>query len=74
MGCVAFRLSFVHLTSEGTRFPSTTPLTNERNPFLGSRATRFLLKEQEFFKAQLRAILEPVRWASEHPFPHDIDA
>lgn len=31
--------------------------TNERNPFLGSRATRFLLKEQELFKAQLRAIL-----------------
>lgn len=31
--------------------------TNERNPFLGSRATRFLLKEQELFKTQLRAIL-----------------
>lgn len=30
---------------------------NERNPFLGCRATRFLLKEQELFKAQLRAIL-----------------
>lgn len=29
----------------------------ERNPFLGCRATRFLLKEQELFKAQLRAIL-----------------
>ena len=28
----------------------------ERNPFLGCRATRFLLKEQEIFKAQLRAI------------------
>lgn len=31
--------------------------TTERNPFLGSRATRFLLKEQALFKAQLRAIL-----------------
>jgi phosphotransferase system enzyme I (PtsI) len=31
--------------------------SNERNPFLGCRATRFLLKEQELFKAQLRAIL-----------------
>jgi phosphotransferase system enzyme I (PtsI) len=30
---------------------------NERNPFLGCRATRFLLKERELFKAQLRAIL-----------------
>lgn len=29
----------------------------ERNPFLGCRATRFLLKEQDLFKAQLRAIL-----------------
>lgn len=31
--------------------------SSERNPFLGSRATRFLLKQQELFKAQLRAIL-----------------
>lgn len=31
--------------------------TTERNPFLGSRATRFLLKEKALFKAQLRAIL-----------------
>lgn len=30
---------------------------NERNPFLGCRATRFLLKERELFKVQLRAIL-----------------
>lgn len=29
----------------------------DRNPFLGCRATRFLLKEQELFKAQLRAVL-----------------
>lgn len=29
----------------------------ERNPFLGCRATRFLLKEPELFKAQLKAIL-----------------
>lgn len=29
----------------------------DRNPFVGSRATRFLLKEQELFKSQLRAIL-----------------
>lgn len=33
------------------------PLPVERNPFLGCRATRFLLKEKELFKAQLRAIL-----------------
>jgi phosphoenolpyruvate-protein phosphotransferase (PTS system enzyme I) len=31
--------------------------SSERNPFLGCRATRFLLKEQEIFKAQLRAII-----------------
>ncbi len=31
--------------------------SSERNPFLGCRATRFFLKEQELFKAQLRAIL-----------------
>lgn len=31
--------------------------TSERNPFLGSRATRFLLKEKALFKAQLRGIL-----------------
>jgi len=30
---------------------------NERNPFLGCRATRYLLKEEEILKAQLRAIL-----------------
>jgi phosphotransferase system enzyme I (PtsI) len=29
----------------------------ESNPFLGCRATRFLLREQDLFKAQLRAIV-----------------
>lgn len=33
------------------------PLFNEANPFLGCRAIRFLLKEREIFRAQLRAIL-----------------
>lgn len=33
-------------------------ITSDRNPFLGSRATRFLLKEQILFKAQLKAILQ----------------
>lgn len=31
--------------------------SNERNPFLGGRATRFFLKEKVLFKEQLRAIL-----------------
>lgn len=31
--------------------------SSERNPFLGSRATRFFLKQQKLFKAQIRAIL-----------------
>lgn len=31
--------------------------STERNPFLGCRATRFLLKEQDLFKAQIKAIL-----------------
>ncbi|MBA3723113.1 MAG: phosphoenolpyruvate--protein phosphotransferase [Parachlamydiaceae bacterium] len=30
---------------------------NDRSPFLGTRATRFLLKEQDLFKTQIRAIL-----------------
>jgi phosphotransferase system enzyme I (PtsI) len=30
---------------------------SEHNPFLGCRATRFLLKERDLFKAQLKAIL-----------------
>jgi phosphotransferase system enzyme I (PtsI) len=30
---------------------------NERNPFIGSRGTRFFLKEKDIFKVQLRAIL-----------------
>lgn len=37
-----------------------TPLQNEKreaNPFLGCRAIRFLLKEREIFKIQLRAVL-----------------
>lgn len=32
-------------------------LPHETNPYLGCRAIRFLLKEKEIFKAQLRAIL-----------------
>lgn len=32
-------------------------ITHEMNPFLGCRAIRFLLKEREIFKTQLRAIL-----------------
>lgn len=37
-----------------THHPS---FSNDRNPFLGSRATRYLLKEQTLFKSQLKAIL-----------------
>lgn len=33
------------------------PLIQEGNPFLGCRAIRFLLREKEIFKTQLRAIL-----------------
>lgn len=31
--------------------------SSERNPFVGCRATRFLLKQQDMFKEQLRAII-----------------
>lgn len=37
-------------------------LSYESNPFLGCRAIRFLLKEQEIFKNQLRAILRASRF------------
>lgn len=40
----------------GDKFILNQPL-QEVNPFLGCRAIRFLLKEREIFKAQLRAIL-----------------
>lgn len=36
---------------------SSPPVAGQKNPFLGSRATRFLLREQEVFKTQLRAIM-----------------
>ncbi|CDZ81143.1 Phosphoenolpyruvate-protein phosphotransferase [Candidatus Rubidus massiliensis] len=41
----------------GDKFGSKASLYKEDNPFLGCRAIRFLLKEQEIFKNQLRAVL-----------------
>lgn len=41
----------------GDKFISHDQLFPETNPFLGCRAIRFLLKEREIFKMQLRAIL-----------------
>ena len=41
----------------GDKTPLPYPFSAERNPFLGCRATRFFLREQELFKVQLRAIL-----------------
>src|ERR1041385_3156657 len=37
--------------------PGTVDITDELNPFLGWRAIRFCLENQEIFKTQLRAIL-----------------
>ena len=41
----------------GDKFRSHTDVPDEMNPFLGWRAIRFCLEEQEVFRAQLRAIL-----------------
>ena len=41
----------------GDKTSSHHSFMSERNPFLGCRATRFLLKETVLFKSQLRAIL-----------------
>lgn len=42
----------------GDKLVNQQPLNpHESNPFLGCRAIRFLLREQEIFKVQLRAIL-----------------
>lgn len=41
----------------GDKFISTIQLPKEMTPFLGSRAIRLCLEEQEVFKTQLRAIL-----------------
>jgi len=41
----------------GDKQMNDTKAIRESNPFLGCRAIRFLLKETEIFKAQLRAIL-----------------
>lgn len=41
----------------GDKYPSKQMVIKEYNPFLGCRAIRFSLKEKEFFKSQLRAIL-----------------
>jgi phosphotransferase system enzyme I (PtsI) len=41
----------------GDKFRDFEELRNEVNPFLGCRAIRFMLKEPEVFKCQLRAIL-----------------
>lgn len=41
----------------GDKYMIDHPAQSEINPFLGCRAIRFLLKEREIFKAQVRAIL-----------------
>jgi phosphotransferase system enzyme I (PtsI) len=41
----------------GDKFLSHMPLPREMNPFLGWRAIRFCLQEQDIFREQLRAIL-----------------
>lgn len=41
----------------GDKYPTNQYVVKECNPFLGCRAIRFSLKEREFFKSQLRAIL-----------------
>jgi phosphotransferase system enzyme I (PtsI) len=39
---------------------------HEKNPFLGCRAIRFLLKERDIFKSQLRAILRASAFGNVH--------
>jgi len=41
----------------GDKYLRNQQVTHECNPFLGCRAIRFLLREKEIFKSQLRAIL-----------------
>lgn len=41
----------------GDKFISHLPMPQEMNPFLGWRAIRFCLQEQDMFRQQLRAIL-----------------
>lgn len=41
----------------GDKFLAHMPLPQELNPFLGWRAIRFCLQEEDIFRAQLRAIL-----------------
>ena len=41
----------------GDKFLAHLPLPREMNPFLGWRAIRFCLQEQDIFRSQLRAVL-----------------
>jgi phosphoenolpyruvate-protein phosphotransferase (PTS system enzyme I) len=48
----------------GDKFLRKHQTERESNPFLGCRAIRFLLREREIFKTQLRAILRASSWGN----------
>ena len=52
-----FSVIFRTLDIGGDKFISQVPTPHEVNPFMGTRAIRFLLGKPDLFKTQLRAIL-----------------